>query len=72
MIVGGASGGVSIFDINQRKVCCQQKDNEYTSNETTKIFSSKNRVWVLNADQQLTEYELFASPKGGPKLKFIA
>jgi hypothetical protein len=36
----------------------------------TKIFSSKSsKVWVLNADQQLTEYELTGSSKSGPKLK---
>ena len=30
VIVGGASGGVSIFDINNRKQCFQQKEQDYT------------------------------------------
>lgn len=69
VIVGGGSGAVSIFDINNRKQCFAQKDEEYTSNEVTKIFSSKDssKVWVLNSDQQLTEYEMTGKAK--PKLK---
>ena len=30
VIVGGASGGVSIFDINNRKQCFQQNEYDYT------------------------------------------
>lgn len=67
--MGGGSGAVSIFDINNRKQCFAQKDEEYTSNEVTKIFSSKDssKVWVLNSDQQLTEYEMTGKAK--PKLR---
>lgn len=72
VIIGGASGSLSIFDINQAKQCFQQRDTEYTSNEVTKIFSSKvtGKVWVLNSDQQLTEYEV--TGKKTPKLRQTA
>jgi WD40 repeat protein len=70
VIVGGASGALSIFDINQSKICYQQKEG-FTSNELTKIFAfhkSSGRILVLNSDQQLVTYELVNSKKGSVRL----
>ena len=53
VLVGGASGAVSIFDINNNRICFQQKDG-FTANEITKIYSfhkSASKILVLNADQ---------------------
>lgn len=37
LIVGGASGALSVFDINGSKVCFTQKSG-FTPNEITKLF----------------------------------
>jgi WD40 repeat protein len=68
LIVGGASGALSVFDINGSKVCFTQKSG-FTPNEITKLFPlSKKRLFVLNADQQLAEYNLVGK-KGAATLE---
>lgn len=51
ILVGGASGALSIFDINNNKLSYRQP--EHSSNEITKIIpfnKSSKKVLVLNAD----------------------
>lgn len=74
VIVGGASGALSIFDINHNRVCFQQSD--FSRNELTKIFplhKSPNQILALNADQQLTLYSIVPNlgKKGGIALQQI-
>ena len=60
LIVGGASGTLSIFDINNNKICYTQ--DKFSPNEITKVFSFHKfpKVLALNADQQLTVYAIKA------------
>ena len=66
LVVGGASGKVSLFDINQQKVIFESEP--VAQNEVTKIFYHEQQVVVLNADQQMMMYEL-KKAKEGLKLK---
>lgn len=56
-------------------MCFQQKSG-FTANEITKIFQvsrQQSRILVLNADQQMTVYEVKAGGrKGGVKLEQTA
>lgn len=65
LVIGGSSGALSVFDINQRRIVYAQKDMA-SKNELTKIFTlaKSEKLLVLNADQQMTIYTLESSKKG--------
>jgi U3 small nucleolar RNA-associated protein 13 len=58
LIVGGASGALSIFDINHSRICYSEHGQLVSTNEITKLIplAKSNRLLALNADQQMTIY----------------